>query len=207
MPSRRLLKAPRSAARWQSFRRMEPRPRFSVCPTGRADSVPSRLKRPQEDMRTHRVPHLAAMMSLGSHLPWFPDIKRLCCGGQSGKDGSWRGGFGLFPPAPRLRRSLGGRHCGGGGAGRPRRPRWSNRSHSQGPKRSSDLFGNMVPSARFFPRKRSRVVTRAILAVFIFEVGPELAVALIQWYVAGTEPIMPKVFALAAFLGFFSWVL
>lgn len=65
----------------------------------------------------------------------------------------------------------------------------------------------MVPSARFFPRKRSRVVTRAILAVFIFEVGPELAVALIQWYVAGTEPIMPKVFALVAFLGFFSRVL
>ncbi len=47
-------------------------------------------------------------------------------------------------------------------------------------------------------------MTKAILAVFIFEIGPELAVALIQWYVAGTEPIMPKVFALVAFLGFFS---
>ena len=34
-PARRLLKAPRSAARWQSFRRVEPRPRFSVRPTGR----------------------------------------------------------------------------------------------------------------------------------------------------------------------------
>lgn len=60
---------------------------------------------------------------------------------------------------------------------------------------------------RFFPRKRPRVVTRAILAVFIFEIGPELAVEPIQGYVAGTEPIMPKVFALAAFLRFFSQVL
>ncbi|CAA9452056.1 MAG: hypothetical protein AVDCRST_MAG14-1054, partial [uncultured Rubrobacteraceae bacterium] len=30
-----------------------------------------------------------------------------CCGGQSGRGGSWRGGFGLFPPAPSAAKSLG----------------------------------------------------------------------------------------------------
>jgi len=50
-------------------------------------------------------------------------------------------------------------------------------------------------------------VPRAILAVFIFEVGLELRVEPIRWCIARIEPIMSKVFALAAFPGFFSRVL
>jgi len=66
-----------------------------------------------------------------------------------------------------------------------------------GPRTIKRPFREAAPY--FFPRKRSLVVTRAILAVFIFEVGPELAVEPIRRYVAGTEPTMPQVFALTAF--------
>lgn len=136
---------------------------------GYAQGCPPRTYPPRSPRPASRATKawavFAATSRQASHLPRFPRIERLCCREQSGKDGTWRGGFGIFHQLP-----VCGEASGDDLVVEAEPEDLDGYAGPSGPRarvrRDQATFSGMRYSTPLLPPERFRVVTRAILAVF-----------------------------------------